>query len=104
MTSSLNVIRALANIADPYERKARIAPALIVLMPLAIAFAIAFQDKSGSLKLIVIILMVCGGPLLLSNFVRFRGKRLEAKLMSSWGGAANDDPASSFRFKVESKN
>lgn len=85
MTGSMEMVRIFTSIADPYERKARIAPALIVLMPVAISFAVAFQDKYGSLQVVVLILMICGGPLLLSNFVRFRGKQLEARLTKKWG-------------------
>jgi hypothetical protein len=73
-------------VADPYERKARLAPALIVLMPLTVSFIAACREDFDAMRVLAAVLVTFCAPFLLCSVVRFQGKRLEAKLLKKWGG------------------
>ncbi|MDC0003086.1 hypothetical protein OAE19_01685 [Porticoccaceae bacterium] len=71
---------------DPYERKARAYPALLILLPLAISLSFNYPDLYSSLTGLVVLFTVFGGLHLLAHVSRDLGKRLELKLYDSWGG------------------
>ncbi|MEW6466355.1 MAG: hypothetical protein AB1434_10720 [Pseudomonadota bacterium] len=76
----------LEKIVDPYERKARLAPALLALVPPAavvfLLYGIEWQPKSAFAGFLV----SAGIFYLLASIARELGKRLEDKLFVRWGG------------------
>jgi hypothetical protein len=77
----------IANLlSDGYERKARLYPALVLLLPmLAGAVATTAASVSG-LQFLAITIGRCGGAFLLAQLARDAGKRGEPGLFDSWGG------------------
>ena len=71
---------------NPYERKARVYPALLVILPLAIAISIKIPELYSSLTGFVALFAGFGGLHLLAQIGRDAGKKLEPKLYSLWGG------------------
>lgn len=76
----------VAKITDPYERVARLYPALLVLLPLLALIMLLYGPRATALSGAVTIAVSCGGLYLTTNFCREAGKRLEGKLYSEWGG------------------
>lgn len=74
-----------ALITDDYDRRARLRPALLVSLPLALAVMSAFSDFS-SLQFLVGIAAYFGFTALIAQFGRDEGKRLEPWLFEQWGG------------------
>ncbi|WP_158899726.1 hypothetical protein [Burkholderia sp. L27(2015)] len=74
----------LTKLLDPYDLKARLFPALLVLIP-AIAFVILTW---GSQHPVVVslssLLMFCGGPYALASIVRTWGQRAQVRLYKRW--------------------
>jgi len=81
-----NVGASLAQLLDPYSRQARLQPALIVAVPVAILIAIWFPTLWSALGIVLTLASTCGVALLLSQLARDRGKQLEPRLFASWGG------------------
>jgi hypothetical protein len=76
----------LKRLFDPYDRQARLYPALLTLLP-AILLVLAVIPGLGTLGRAVIAIGVTSGVLyLLSDYARTAGKRLEPKLVREWGG------------------
>ncbi|ELS4492789.1 TPA: hypothetical protein OME37_004671 [Klebsiella michiganensis] len=73
-------------IQDPYERKARLTPGLLVVLPLLVPLVSAYGPKNPILTGIVALLAGCGAMFALSNITRGNGKKLEVKLEKKWGG------------------
>lgn len=82
----MEFIKSLSKWTDTYEREARLAPGLIVLIPLFVCLVSFLGSKHPLLITVTSILMACGGPLLLSRIARDLGKSLEEKLFDKWGG------------------
>jgi hypothetical protein len=76
----------LAKITDPYERKARLYPALICLFPLMVGISITFPKVYSTLSGFVALAAAIGGIQFLSHLARDRGKKLEHNLFTNWGG------------------
>jgi len=76
----------LSKYTDPYERKARIYPALLCLLPIAVAVSIKLPELYTSLSGLVALVVAFGGLHLLAQIARDGGKRLEQGLFDSWGG------------------
>jgi hypothetical protein len=77
---------AFALVTDPYERKARLYPALLVLLPfVAVAVALYPSSLSG-LRSVATTLAAGGGLFLLAQIARTSGKRQEDSLFAAWGG------------------
>lgn len=71
---------------DEYERRARLVPGLITLLPFAIAgVGLGFRQLPVVSALFSLITAV-GGPVLLANLVRTRGRALQSALFSEWAG------------------
>lgn len=85
MADSSGLGQLFAVMTDSYERRARLAPALLVLLPLIVAFMAAFKKELNTLELMASVTVAGCAPFLLSNLVRFRGKNLEKKLVAKWG-------------------
>lgn len=76
----------IEKVTDPYERQARLYPALLALVPLFVLLASLYTAKVSSITNIVMILTSCGGLYLMTNVSRKSGARLEPKLYEIWGG------------------
>lgn len=71
---------------DPYSLRARLQPALLVLVPiLVVVFALA-PAAWEPLRSIAIVFGALGGTMLLSHVVRDAGNALEPTLFAAWGG------------------
>ena len=71
---------------DPYDRKARLQPALLSLLPAFIVFALLIPEFNAVWAVISGIVFYCGSSTLATQFGRDRGKRIEPALYRSWGG------------------
>jgi hypothetical protein len=71
---------------DSYGRQARLVPALLVLLPAAVA-ALMWAPKAYTLGgQIVALGMTFGGTVVLAHLARDRGKSVEPRLFQLWGG------------------
>lgn len=75
-----------ALIKDPYERKARLTPGLIVSLPLLVPLVTIYGPKHPVLSALIGLLGGCGALYLLASIARGRGKQLEEALVKEWGG------------------
>jgi hypothetical protein len=76
----------VAKVTDPYERPARLYPALLALLPLLALVMLLYGAKATALTGAVTIAVSCGGLYLTTNLCRESGKRLEENLYREWGG------------------
>jgi hypothetical protein len=76
----------VGKVADPYERKARLYPALLAMFPLVIMVMMLYGPKMSALMNVIMIAASCGGLYLMTNLCREFGKRLEPGLFQKWGG------------------
>src|SRR5713226_3809363 len=76
----------VAKVADPYERQARLYPALLALLPLLVMVMLLYGPKASALTSVVTIAVSCGGLYLMTNLFRELGKRMEERLFREWGG------------------
>ena len=76
----------VAKVADPYERPARLYPALLALLPLLALVMLYYGPKTTALTGAVTVAVSCGGLYLTTNLCREFGKRLEERLYREWGG------------------
>jgi hypothetical protein len=81
-----NVGAALTQLLDPYSRQARLQPALIVVVPVALLVVVWFPALWSVWGVVLTVASSCGVTLLLSQMARDRGKRLEPELYGAWGG------------------
>jgi len=73
-------------VLDPYARQARLAPALIVLLPAILLIMVWFPASWTLWGVIISVACSCGLVLLLSQIARDRGKQREPELYAAWGG------------------
>src|SRR5229473_4069034 len=76
----------VAKVTDPYDRQARLYPALLCLLPLLSLVTLLYAPNVSALTGVVTIAVSCGGLFLMTNICREMGKRLEEKLYREWGG------------------
>src|SRR5258708_15046983 len=76
----------VAKVTDPYERPARLYPALLALLPLLALVMLRCGPKATALTGAVTVAVSCGGLYLTTNLCRELGKRLEGNLYKEWGG------------------
>jgi hypothetical protein len=76
----------VSQVRDPYDRQARLYPALLCLLPLLALIALLYAPNVSALTGVVTLTVSCGGLFLMSNVCREMGKRLEEKLYREWGG------------------
>ena len=76
----------VAKVTDPYDRQARLYPALLCLLPLLALVALLYGPNVLALRGAVTLAVSCGGLFLMTNICREAGKRLEDKLYQEWGG------------------
>jgi len=76
----------VAKVTDPYERPARLYPALLGLLPLVVLVMVLYGPKATALTAAVTVAVSCGGLYMTTNLSRELGKRLEERLFREWGG------------------
>ncbi|OUS23374.1 hypothetical protein A9Q98_14905 [Thalassotalea sp. 42_200_T64] len=76
----------ISKYTDPYERKARVFPALLCLLPVVIAISVNFPELYTSLTGFIGLVVAFGGLQLLAQMARDGGKKLEPNLFNEWGG------------------
>lgn len=82
----MGIKEIIEKFASPYERKARLWPALLTLLP-PIVLVITLYAPFASLAANVVSLAIsCGLLYLLANIARELGKRLEPRLFQLWSG------------------
>jgi hypothetical protein len=80
----LNSFAAL--ISDPYERAARLYPALLALLPLLIVLAVTSVFSKPLVTQLLTLSGACGAAYLVANISRMLGKAREEKMFAKWGG------------------
>lgn len=86
MASLDSHISALSLITDPYDRKARLYPALLLVAPVVVTAAVFISSTLFSASTLTTTLAGCGGAFLLTQLARDAGKRGEKRLFEMWGG------------------
>lgn len=76
----------VAKATDPYDRQARLYPALLCLLPLLAVVVLLYAPNVSALTGVVTLAVSCGGLFLMTNICREMGKRLENRLYREWGG------------------
>jgi hypothetical protein len=71
---------------DPYERKARLTPGLLVALPVLVPLVCVYGPRHPALTAVVGLLGGCGALYALASIARGRGKKLEEALVKAWGG------------------
>lgn len=71
---------------DEYERRARLVPALLALLPISVLIAAFGLNKLPAVSFPLSVVSLGGGPVVMADMVRQFGRKAEAKLWSSWGG------------------
>jgi hypothetical protein len=72
---------------DKYERRARLVPGLLALLPVAVTITALGLRQAPVVSVVVSLLSLAGGPVLLADTVRSLGLRAQDRLWVSWGGA-----------------
>ncbi|MFG8998031.1 hypothetical protein ACEPVS_31905, partial [Pseudomonas aeruginosa] len=80
------MVAILELVKDPYERKARVIPGLLVSLPLLVPLLCVYGAKHPVLTSVIGLLGGCGAIYALASVARGRGKKLEEKLLKRWGG------------------
>ena len=76
----------LNSLFDPYDRKARLAPALLCALPLFVSLLLLVPEVGALWGAVGGLVLYCGGAKFLTQVGRDRGKVLEPTLYASWGG------------------
>lgn len=76
----------IGSILDPYDRKARLYPALLVMLVPVVASTLVAPVFSSQLAGLASLAIALGGLMLLCSLGREWGKRKEQKLFERWGG------------------
>ena len=76
----------LNSLFDPYDRKARLAPALLCALPLFVSLLLLVPEVGTLWGAVGGLVLYCGGAKLLTQVGRDRGKVQEPALYASWGG------------------
>ena len=71
---------------DPYERKARAYPGLLVILPVLVPIVSVHGAENPVLTAIAGLVFGCGAIYAVASVARGRGKALEEKLIAKWGG------------------
>lgn len=72
---------------DDYERRARLAPGLLALLPVSVALAVLGLSKAPVVVSVLTVLSLAGGPIVLAELVRQQGRKVQETLWVSWGGS-----------------
>jgi hypothetical protein len=78
---------SIANLFDPYVRKARLYPAMLALFPVFVAILVLFPALYKSIEGALVSLAIgCGVLMFLASNVRYLGLKKEQQLYKLWGG------------------
>jgi len=83
---SSGLIAGLNLITDGYERKARLYPALLLFIPVAVVVGCGLGTSVSRAEMGCGVIVSCGGLFLLAQVARDAGKRNEQGLFERWGG------------------
>lgn len=73
-------------VTDPYVRKARVVPGLLVALPILVPLLCVYGAKHPVLTGLIGLLGGCGAIYALASVTRGRGKKIEEILVAKWGG------------------
>jgi hypothetical protein len=76
----------IAKITDPYDRQARLYPALLASLPLVAMLVTLYASTASTLSIVVGTAFSLGGLYMMMNISREMGKRLEPRIYAGWGG------------------
>jgi len=76
----------IGSFLDPYDRKARLYPALLVMLVPVVALTLVAPVFSSQIAGLASLAVALGGLMLLSSLGREWGKRKEPQLFLEWGG------------------
>jgi hypothetical protein len=78
----------LAKLFDPYDRHARLFPAVLMLVPALLFVAVGYpRTMLGEFpKNTILLVMLCAIAYALSGFARSAGKSVERRLFDAWSG------------------
>lgn len=82
----MGLTSAITRLADPYDRQARLYPALLAIAPAVLTASSLYGAHASLLTSGAAILASCGIMYWLANLARDRGKTLEPGLFEAWGG------------------
>jgi len=85
-SGSGGLMAGLNLMTDGYERKARLYPALLLFMPVAVVVGCGLGTTVSRAEAVCGVVVSCGGLLLLAQIARDAGKRKERSLFERWGG------------------
>ena len=86
MSGDLTMRFSFDKLLDPYDLTARLLPGLLVLLPAILCITVLYGARSPIAVALGSVLATCGGPYLLSSFVRTWGQRAQDRLFRKWGG------------------
>lgn len=76
----------LKTFSDPYDKKARVFPGLLVALPVLVPILWIFGPRNPYLTSLLTLVASCGVLYWLASIARSRGKAVEEKLVAQWGG------------------
>ena len=71
---------------DRYDRKVRLRPALLCGLPLVASVVLLIPELGAVWGSVGVVIIYCGGSMVLVQIVRDLGRALEVRLYQSWGG------------------
>lgn len=77
---------AIEKLFEPYDRQARLFPALLALSPVFIVMICRFGEKVTIGSGIVSLLVACGGLFWIARMARNAGVRVQERMWKPWGG------------------
>lgn len=80
------MLNLVQQILDPYDRTARLTPALLVALPILVPLVCVYGPEQPTLTAVVGLLASCGVLYALASIARGEGKKLEDRLIKIWGG------------------
>lgn len=80
-------VNLLKEISDSYERRARLYPGAIAVLPISLFAVILVTSRPSVWSAVVLVVGVSGVSYLGAQLVRGAGRRMEQELWASWGGA-----------------
>jgi len=75
-----------ALVKDPYDRRARLTPGLLVVLPILVPLVCVYGARNPVLAGLVALLGGCGAMFALANVTREQGKKVEERLIKIWNG------------------
>lgn len=82
----MGLTETIYRLADPYDRQARLYPALLAIAPAVLTASTLYAAHATLLTSAAALLVTCGVMFWLANLARDRGKALESDLFHAWGG------------------